>query len=443
MTRSETASPLAKEAIAAMVARDIPAGSFVNLGIGLPTLVSDFLEAGSGVTLHTENGMLGMGPAAVGDEYDPDLVNAGKIAVTELPGAAYFNQAESFAMMRGGHIDVCVMGAFEVSVARRPRQLVNGGARLDPRRRRGDGPRRGRAKHLGDDEPLHQGRRAQARRAMLAAPHGGRVRVARSTRTTRSSRSVASDPRGAPRIRSCSEHSGRPSPSWRTGWASRSRTAPLKEDRLWAPNRRRSPSWGAGLPACSCRSCSTPRESTTSCSSPAATTRSRRRSARESSRRRRPRSWSPSASTASFARESATTASPCASAARTTASTSRGWSAGRSTSIRRRRSSRTWRRLGWRRALTSAGRRRSRRFSTAIPRARASRSRTPTGRRARCARTWSWARTGPTPRSATPSRSPCAGRGRTSTRTRGSGSSSRRRAARRSWCTATPIAGSR
>jgi 3-oxoadipate CoA-transferase beta subunit len=116
MNAPTSGGALTKDELAARVARDIPPGSFVNLGIGLPTLVSDHLPAGSGVTLHTENGMLGMGPAAVGDQVDPDLVNAGKIAVTELPGAAYFSQAESFAMMRGGHIDVCVLGAFEVSV---------------------------------------------------------------------------------------------------------------------------------------------------------------------------------------------------------------------------------------------------------------------------------------------------------------------------------------
>nr|WP_304441413.1 3-oxoacid CoA-transferase subunit B [Kineosporia sp. R_H_3] len=107
--------PLDKHAMAALVARDIPAGSFVNLGIGQPTLVADHLAADSGVVLHTENGMLNMGPAAVGDEIDPDLTNAGKIPVTELPGAAYFHHADSFAMMRGGHLDVCVLGAFQVS----------------------------------------------------------------------------------------------------------------------------------------------------------------------------------------------------------------------------------------------------------------------------------------------------------------------------------------
>ena len=106
---------LTTDAIAAMVARDIPAGSFVNLGIGQPTRVSNYLPAGSGIVLHTENGMLNMGPEAHGAEVDPDLVNAGKIPVTELPGAAYFHHADSFAMMRGGHLDYCVLGAYQVS----------------------------------------------------------------------------------------------------------------------------------------------------------------------------------------------------------------------------------------------------------------------------------------------------------------------------------------
>ncbi len=106
---------LTPDQLAARVARDIAPGSFVNLGIGQPTKVADHLPAELGVVLHTENGMLGMGPAAVGDEIDPDLTNAGKVPVTELPGAAYFHHADSFAMMRGGHLDVCVMGAFQVS----------------------------------------------------------------------------------------------------------------------------------------------------------------------------------------------------------------------------------------------------------------------------------------------------------------------------------------
>ena len=106
---------LTHQEMAALVAGDIPRGAFVNLGIGQPTLVADHLPAGSGVVLHTENGMLNMGPAATDDEVDLDLTNAGKTPVTELPGAAYFHHADSFAMMRGGHLDVCVLGAFQVS----------------------------------------------------------------------------------------------------------------------------------------------------------------------------------------------------------------------------------------------------------------------------------------------------------------------------------------
>ncbi|WP_030902831.1 3-oxoacid CoA-transferase subunit B [Streptomyces sp. NRRL F-5126] len=107
--------PLTTEELAARVARDIPAGSYVNLGIGQPTRIAEHLPPEAGIVLHTENGMLGMGPAAVGDEVDPDLTNAGKVPVTEMPGASYFHHADSFAMMRGGHLDVCVLGAFEVS----------------------------------------------------------------------------------------------------------------------------------------------------------------------------------------------------------------------------------------------------------------------------------------------------------------------------------------
>jgi 3-oxoadipate CoA-transferase beta subunit len=106
---------LGTDALAALVARDIPNGSFVNLGIGQPTKVSNHLASESGIVLHTENGMLGMGPEAHGDDVDPDLINAGKVPVTELPGAAYFHHADSFAMMRGGHLDYCVLGAFQVS----------------------------------------------------------------------------------------------------------------------------------------------------------------------------------------------------------------------------------------------------------------------------------------------------------------------------------------
>jgi 3-oxoadipate CoA-transferase beta subunit len=106
---------LNRDELARLVARDIPPNSYVNLGIGQPTAVADHLDPASGITLHTENGMLGMGPQAHGDEIDPDLLNAGKIPVTELPGASYFDHAQSFAMMRGGHLDVCVLGAFQVA----------------------------------------------------------------------------------------------------------------------------------------------------------------------------------------------------------------------------------------------------------------------------------------------------------------------------------------
>ena len=109
--------PRTKAELAQAVAADIPAGSYVNLGIGQPTTVADHLIADSGIVLHTENGMLNMGRAAHGDEIDGDLVNAGKIPVTELPGSSYFHHADSFAMMRGGHLDVCVLGAFQVSAS--------------------------------------------------------------------------------------------------------------------------------------------------------------------------------------------------------------------------------------------------------------------------------------------------------------------------------------
>jgi 3-oxoadipate CoA-transferase beta subunit len=107
--------PLDRRELAAIIARDIPPGSYVNLGIGQPTTVAEYLPPEADVVLHTENGMLGMGGEAVGDEVDADLTNAGKVPVTETAGASYFHHADSFAMMRGGHLDVCVLGAFQVS----------------------------------------------------------------------------------------------------------------------------------------------------------------------------------------------------------------------------------------------------------------------------------------------------------------------------------------
>jgi 3-oxoadipate CoA-transferase beta subunit len=104
-----------RDQMAARVARDIPEGAYVNLGIGLPTLVANHLPKDREILLHSENGVLAMGPAPAPGAEDPDLINAGKQPVTLLPGGAYFHHADSFAMMRGGHLDFCVLGAFQVS----------------------------------------------------------------------------------------------------------------------------------------------------------------------------------------------------------------------------------------------------------------------------------------------------------------------------------------
>jgi 3-oxoadipate CoA-transferase beta subunit len=104
-----------RDQMAERVARDIPEGAYVNLGIGLPTRVANYLPPEREVFLHSENGLLGMGPAPAPGEEDEDLINAGKQPVTLLTGGAYFHHADSFAMMRGGHLDICVLGAFQVS----------------------------------------------------------------------------------------------------------------------------------------------------------------------------------------------------------------------------------------------------------------------------------------------------------------------------------------
>ena len=107
---------LSRAQMAARVARDIPEGAYVNLGIGLPTMVANYLPAERETFLQSENGLLGMGPAPAPGEEDWELINAGKQAVTLLTGGCYFHHADSFAMMRGGHVDFCVLGAFQVSV---------------------------------------------------------------------------------------------------------------------------------------------------------------------------------------------------------------------------------------------------------------------------------------------------------------------------------------
>jgi len=104
-----------REAMARRVAEDIPDGSYVNLGIGIPELVARFVPEGRELVYHTENGLLGMGPSPAEGEGDPELINAGKRRVTANPGASYFHQSDSFAMIRGGHLDLCVLGALQVA----------------------------------------------------------------------------------------------------------------------------------------------------------------------------------------------------------------------------------------------------------------------------------------------------------------------------------------
>ena len=110
-----TYQKLSRDQIAQRVAVDIPEGAYVNLGIGLPTKIANYLDPNKEIFLHSENGLLGMGPAPSEDQQDPELINAGKEFVTLLQGGSFFHHGDSFTMMRGGHIDICVLGAFQVA----------------------------------------------------------------------------------------------------------------------------------------------------------------------------------------------------------------------------------------------------------------------------------------------------------------------------------------
>ncbi len=115
MVANETPKGWDMNQVAQKIAQDIPNGSYVNLGIGIPELVANFVPSDREVIYHTENGLLGMGPIPEAGKEDPELINAGKKSVTAIPGACFFHHADSFAMIRGKHIDVCVLGAYQIS----------------------------------------------------------------------------------------------------------------------------------------------------------------------------------------------------------------------------------------------------------------------------------------------------------------------------------------
>ena len=157
---------LSRRQVAWRVAQDIAEGNYVNLGIGMPELVANYIPDGREIIFHSENGILGMGPEPGANEVDYDLINAGKKPITMLPGGAFFHHADSFGMIRGGHIDICVLGAFQISAKGDLANWSTGGPEFRAGGGRGDGPCSRRAESVRDDGPQHQEGRRQAGRRM-------------------------------------------------------------------------------------------------------------------------------------------------------------------------------------------------------------------------------------------------------------------------------------
>ncbi len=162
---------LTRKQIAWRVAQDIPEGAYVNLGIGAPEMVANYLPEDREVIIHSENGLLGMGPTPPPGEENPDLINAGKKPVTLLDGGSISHHTDSFAMIRGGHIDICVLGRISGCAERRPRQLGDSGQLSSAWRWRRYGSRRWRQECICDYRSLHKGRSTEAPRTMQLPAH--------------------------------------------------------------------------------------------------------------------------------------------------------------------------------------------------------------------------------------------------------------------------------